>query len=312
MTIPTVVRSLVFLLCLLPSAQAQTQADYSKVEIKTVELAPGVYSLFGAGGNMALLTGADGAVLVDDQFLPLAPKIRAAISLLTDRPVRFVINTHFHLDHAGGNEAFGGTGSIIVAHDNTLKRLSTRQVIDLFKIETPPAPKAALPVITFATDLKLHLNGQDVEALHVQNAHTDTDILLFFQPANVIHTGDVFVNGNYPFIDTGSGGGIEGVVAACKILLARSDDKTQIIPGHGPMASRADLQSWCNMLTTIQTRVTAAIRSGKSLQQMLDTKPSAEFDAVYGVKGVKSDVWLPRVYTDLRRTVAPGKASRKK
>ena len=297
-------------LLLVARAQAQVQVDYSKVEIKTVELAPGLYSLFGAGGNMALLTGPDGAVLVDDQFAPLAPKIRAAIALLTDRPVRFVVNTHWHFDHSGGNEAFGGTGSIIVAHDNTLKRMSTRQLIDLFKVETPPAPKSALPVITFGEDLKLHLNGQDIEALHVKNAHTDTDVLLFFQPANVIHSGDVFVNGNYPFIDMGSGGSIDGVLLACSTLLARSDDKTQIIPGHGPMARRSDLDSYCGMLTTIRTRVVAAIRAGKTLQQTQDAKPSAEFDMKYGKGFMTAEVWLPRVFTDLRRTNTPGKRPR--
>ena len=296
---------------LLAAPVAPAQTDFSKVEIKSVKLAPGLYSLFGSGGNMALLTGADGAVLVDDQFAPLAPKIRAAIALLTDRPVRFVINTHWHFDHTGGNEAFGGNGSIIVAHENTLKRLSTKQLIDFFNLETQPSPRAALPVITFSDDLQLHLNGQDIEALHVKNAHTDTDVLLFFKPANVIHMGDLFTNGTYPFIDMGSGGSIEGMIASCSIVLTRSDDQTQIIPGHGPMAKRADLQSWCAMLTTVRDRIVSAIGAGQTLQQVLAAKPTAEFDERFSKGMMNAGVWVQRVYTDLRRTITPGKRARR-
>ena len=296
---------------LLAAPVAPAQTDFSKVEIKSVKLAPGLYSLFGSGGNMALLTGADGAVLVDDQFAPLAPKIRAAIALLTDRPVRFVINTHWHFDHTGGNEAFGGNGSIIVAHENTLKRLSTKQLIDFFNLETQPSPRAALPVITFSDDLQLHLNGQDIEALHVKNAHTDTDVLLFFKPVNVIHMGDLFTNGTYPFIDMGSGGSIEGMIASCSIVLTRSDDQTQIIPGHGPMAKRADLQSWCAMLTTVRDRIVSAIGAGQTLQQVLAAKPTAEFDERFSKGMMNAGVWVQRVYTDLRRTITPGKRARR-
>ncbi len=292
---------------LLAAPVAPAQADFSKVEIKSVELAPGLYSLFGLGGNMALLTGPDGAVLVDDQFAQLAPKIRAAIALLTERPVRFVIDTHWHFDHTGGNEAFGGTGSIIVAHENTLKRLSTRQLVDVYNVETLPSPHAALPVVTFAEDLQLHLNGQDIDAVHVKNAHTDTDVLLFFKQANVIHTGDTFLNGTYPFIDMGSGGSIDGILAACTLSLARSDARTQIIPGHGPMAKRPDLQSWCDMLVTIRTRVVSAIRAGQTLQQVLAAKPTAEFNDRFAKGAMTSDVWVQRLYMDLRRTITPGK-----
>jgi glyoxylase-like metal-dependent hydrolase (beta-lactamase superfamily II) len=291
----------------LAAPTALAQADFSRVEIKPAELAPGLYSLFGSGGNMALLTGADGTILVDDQFAPLAPKIRAAIALLTDRPVRFVINTHWHLDHTGGNEAFGSNGSIIVAHENTLKRMSTRQLIDFYNVETQPSPRAALPVITFSQDLQLHLNGQDIEALHVKNAHTDTDVLLFFKPANVIHTGDTFTNGTYPFIDMGSGGSLDGMIASCAVVLTRSDEQTQIIPGHGPMAKRADLQPWCAMLTTVRDRIARAIRAGQTLQQVLAAKPTAEFDERFSKGAMNAGVWVQRVYTDLRRTITPGK-----
>ena len=292
---------------LLAAPLAAAQADFSKVEIKSVELAPGLYSLSGSGGNMALLTGADGAILVDDQFAPLAPKIRAAIALLTDRPVRFVINTHWHFDHTGGNEAFGASGSIIVAHENTLKRLSTKQLIDFFNLETQPSPRAALPVITFSQDLQLHLNGQDIEAVHVKNAHTDTDVLLFFKPANVIHTGDTFTNGTYPFIDMGSGGSINGMITSCSVVLARSDDQTQIIPGHGPMAKRSDLQPWCAMLTTVRDRIVSAIRAGQTLQQVLAARPTAEFDDRLAKGAMNAGVWVQRVYTDLRRTTTPAR-----
>ncbi|MDW8258219.1 MAG: MBL fold metallo-hydrolase, partial [Gammaproteobacteria bacterium] len=217
----------------IPIAGAQQQ-DFSKVEITATQLAPNVYALFGAGGNMALLTGEQGAVLVDDQFAPLAPKIRAAIALLTDKPVRFVINTHHHFDHTGGNEAFGGTGSIIVAHDNTLRRLSTKQLVDFFNMEIPASPPAALPIVTFAHNATFHLNGEELEALHVPRAHTDNDVLLFFKKADVVHTGDTYMNPWYPFVDTGAGGSIDGYLEVCRIVLDRSGDRTRIIPGHGP------------------------------------------------------------------------------
>lgn len=296
-----VIRMVVIWALLTLAVDAQAQQDFSKVEVTSAPLATNLHVLFGSGGNMALLTGPDGAVLVDDQYAPLSPKIRAAIALLTDQPVRFVINTHWHGDHTGGNESFGKTGSIIVAHRNTLKRLSTRQFVEFFKSEVPPSPKEALPVVTFEQGVDLHLNGEDIEAVHVPAAHTDTDVLLFFRKANVVHTGDTYMNAWYPFVDVSSGGSIDGYLEACRQVLARSDDKTQIIPGHGPMASRADYQAWCSMLGTMRERVWQALQRRQTLQQTLDAKLSAEFDSRFGGGFIKPDVFVTVLYSDLGR-----------
>lgn len=284
--------------CSLAGAQQQ---DFSKVEIRAEKITDNLHVLFGVGGNMALLTGPDGAVLVDDQMAPLAPKIRAAIALLTDRPVRFVLNTHWHFDHAGGNEAFGKTGAIIMAHENTRKRLSTPQVVQFFKVETPASPAEALPVVTFEDGATLHLNGETLVARHFPNAHTDTDIVLRFEKARAVHMGDIFMNGFYPFIDEGSGGTFDGVIAVMDTVLAETDDEWKIIPGHGPLASRADLQATRDMLVTVRERIVKLIRQGRTQEQVLAAQPTREFDAKYGVGMLKPDVWVQRVYVDLKR-----------
>ncbi|HKZ73411.1 MAG TPA: MBL fold metallo-hydrolase [Steroidobacteraceae bacterium] len=246
-------------------AAAAQQDDYSKVEIKSEKLVDNLYVMTGAGGNMALLTGPDGAVLVDDQFAPLAPKIRTAIAALTDKPVRFVINTHSHFDHTGGNEAFGKAGSVIVAQDNSLKRLTTKQLIDFFNIEVPPMPKAGLPIVTFPQSLSLHLNGEDIDAVHAPNAHTDNDAILYFRNANVVHMGDVVQGPYYGFIDMGIGGSIDGVVRA----------------------------------------VADAIAAGKTQEEVLASKPTREFDERYEKGFLKADQWVQRLYVDLRKAVPP-------
>ncbi len=284
-----------------PLATAQQAPDFSRVQVKSQRVAGNVYMLTGAGGNMALLVGDDGALLVDDQFAPLAPKIRAAIALLTERPVRFVINTHWHSDHSGGNEAFGATGSVIVAHRNTRERMSTRQLVDLFNLEVPASPAVALPIVTFEQSVQLHLNGEDISVEHAPRAHTDSDAVLYFAKADVVHTGDMFVLGFYPFIDLGTGGSIDGVIAGSAAVLARTGPATQIIPGHGALATRADLQAYHDMLATVRERVAAAIRKGRTLQQVLESKPTGEFDSRYARAGTSPDAWVQRVYTDLAR-----------
>jgi cyclase len=278
------------------------QTDFSKVEIKPEKLADNLYVLFGYGGNMALLTGPDGPLLVDDQFDELSPKIRAAIALLSDKPVRFLVNTHCHLDHTGGNAAFGRTGTVIIAQENTRKRLSSDQFIALFKLKVPAAPAEALPLVTFEDGLTLHLNGEDIEAVHVPRAHTDSDVVLYFTKANVVHTGDVFIAG-YPIVDDSSGGTFDGVVAATEGILARTRADTRIIPGHGPLSTRADVQAYHDMLVTVRTRVLDLIRKGRTQEQVLAAAPTREFDARYGQLYMKPDIWLQRVYVELKRTL---------
>lgn len=297
--------ALLFTAALASGIVTSQQTDFSKVEVRAEQVAPSLYVLFGAGGNIGVLIGDDGTVIIDDQFSQMAPKIGAAIALLTDKPVRFVINTHWHGDHTGSNEAFGRGGSVIIAQENTRKRLSTRQFVDFFKMESAPAAPAGLPIVTFTESVDLHLDGEDIAVVHVPNAHTDSDAVLYFRHANVVHTGDVYTNTGYPFIDTGTGGSIDGMIAAGAQILARIDEQTKVIPGHGPLAKKADVQSRQAMLVTVRERIAALLRKHKTLQQAIAAKPTAEFDASYFKAGpFTPDVWVQSVYLDLARSLA--------
>ena len=229
-----------FALAALP---APAQQDFSKVEIKATKLTGTTYMLTGAGGNIGLSAGEDAVFVIDDQFAPLTPRILAAIAAITPKPVKFVLNTHWHFDHTGGNENLGKAGAIIVAHHNVRKRMSTDQVIEFINMKTRPDPKEALPVLTFSADMTFHINGEEVRAIHMPNAHTDGDSVVHFTGSDVVHMGDIYFNGFYPFIDAESGGSADGVVAACDKVLAFVTDKTRIIPGHGPLSSRPTAMS---------------------------------------------------------------------
>lgn len=283
----------------LVAAPAMAQQDFDKVEIKTDKLADGVYMLTGSGGNIGLGVGDDAVFVIDDQYAPLTPKILAAIAKLTDKPVKFVLNTHWHGDHTGGNENLGKTGAVIVAHDNVRKRMSTDQFIAAFNMKSAAAPKVALPVITFADAVTLHLNGDDIYVFHVANAHTDGDAIIRFQKSNVVHMGDTFFNGMYPFIDTDTGGSIDGMIAAVDRVLPTIDDKTKVIPGHGPIADRAALAAYGVMLKTVRDRVLAEVRAGKTLEQTLAGKPGKGLDETWGKGFLKPEVFFGIVYKDL-------------
>ena len=261
---------------------AHAQQNFDKVEIKTEKLSPTTYVLFGGGGNIGVSAGEDAVFIIDDQYAPLTPKILAALKQISDKPVKFVLNTHWHGDHTGGNENMGNAGALIVAHDNVRKRMSTEQFIALFKSTTPPSPKAALPVVTFSSDVTFHLNGDEVFGFHVPKAHTDGDVIVQFKKSNVIHMGDTFFNGFYPFIDSSSGGNPDGVIAAADRVLALADEKTKIIPGHGPVSNKADLQVYRDMLATVTGRVKALMKAGKKVDEIRAANPSAEFDEKWG------------------------------
>lgn len=264
------------------AAPAAAQQDFSKVEVKAEKLAPTVWMLTGAGGNLGLSAGEDAVFLVDDQYAPLTEKIAAAIARVSPKPVRFVLNTHWHGDHVGGNEKLGRAGAVIVAHDNTRKRLSTEQFLEMWRATVKPLPKAGLPVVTFSRDTTFHLNGEEIRAFHVPRAHTDGDVIVHFAGSDVIHMGDVFWNRLYPLIDTGSGGTIDGMVAAVDRALALAGPGTRIIPGHGPLATRDELAAYREMLATIGSRIKAMIREGKKLEEIVEANPTADFDAVWG------------------------------
>ena len=262
-------------------APAQQQ-DFSKVEIKAEKLSATTYMLTGAGGNLGLSAGDDAAFLVDDQFAPLTARIEAEVAKLTTKPIRFVINTHWHFDHTGGNENLGKAGAVIVAHENVRRRMSTEQFIEFLGMTMKAEPKVALPVVTFTRDVTFHLNGDEIRVWHAPNAHTDGDAIVHFRNSDVVHMGDIFFNLMYPFIDASSGGTADGVVAAVDRVLAEIGEKTRIIPGHGPLASKADLVAYRHMLATVSTRVRDGVRSGKKVAEIVASKPTAEFDAVWG------------------------------
>lgn len=263
--------------------------DFSKVEIKATQITPTTWMLTGAGGNMGLSVGDDAVFLIDDQYAPLAPKIKEAIAAITKRPVQFVLNTHYHFDHTGGNEALGGQGTLIVAHDNVRRRLSTEQLISFLGATQAASPKAALPVITVPGEIRFHLNGDELHAFHVPNAHTDGDLIVHFRGSDVVHMGDTFFNGFYPFIDTGAGGTAAGMVAAADRVLALASERTRIIPGHGPLTDRATLKAHRDMIATVAQRIAELRRAGKSDAEIAAAKPSADFDATYGKGFIQAD-----------------------
>ena len=275
-------------------AGAAWAQDFSKVEIKTEKLSETAYMLVGAGGNIGLSVGEDAVFVIDDQFAPLAAKIKAAIARITPKPVQFVLNTHFHFDHTGGNEAFGTDGALIVAHDNVRRRMSRDQLISFVTSSSPqPAsPKIALPVITVAGEITFHINGEEVHAFHVPRAHTDGDLIVHLRKSDVVHMGDVYFNGAYPFIDVSSGGSADGVIAAADRVLALATDQTKIIPGHGPLSTRAELQAYRQMLVTVVQRIKDLRRAGQSDDQIRSAKPAAEFDARLGNGFIKSEPFV--------------------
>ena len=292
-------RSVLAVSVVLAGVAAAQEPDWSKVEVKVVPVAGGVSMLVGQGGNIGVTTGKDGTFLIDDEFAPLLPKIKAAVKTLGDQPIRFVVNTHFHGDHTGSNAPLGESGVVIVAQDNVRKRLGLERIHPSTKEKTPPAPPAALPLITFAESVSFHLNGDDLDVLHVASAHTDGDAIIKFRKANVIHMGDTFFNGFYPFIDIDSGGSVDGAVAAADRGLSLSDAGTKIIPGHGPLGTQADLQAYRDMLAGIRDRVKALVAQGKTLEQVLAAKPSAQWDAKWGKGFLNPDGFVSAVHRSL-------------
>ncbi len=283
------------------AAPAAAQRDWEKVEIKTSQVAPGVSMLQGAGGNIGLSVGDDCAFLVDDQFAPLSDKIKAAVAAVTSKPIRFAFNTHWHGDHTGGNEALAGSGVLIVAHDNVRTRLAVGQLNELFSRTVPPAPAAALPVITFTDAVTFHLNGDEIYAFHVPPAHTDGDAVVVFRKADVIHTGDLLFNGGYPVIDVPSGGSLSGMIAADDRILALTGPHTKLIPGHGELATPADLRAFRDMLATVRDRVLPLVKAGKSADEIVAAAPLADLDARWGKLFVKADSFLRAVHMSLTR-----------
>ena len=285
--------------CLVGPAAAQE--DLSKVAIQTTKLTDSTYMMVGAGGNLGVSVGEDAVFVIDDQFAPLTPKITAAIAQLSSKPVKFVLNTHWHFDHTGGNANMGTAGALIVAHENVRKRMSADGFIEFLGMKTKADPKVALPVVTFSNDTTFYLNGDEIYVFHAPRAHTDGDAIVHFRRTNVIHMGDTFFNTLYPFIDTSSGGTIDGMIAAADHALAISNDSTKFIPGHGPLGTRAELQAYRTMLATIATRIKAQIRQGMKMEDAIAAKPTADFDAAWGKGFLPPDKFVEMVWKNLQK-----------
>ncbi len=291
-------KTLIALLAALAFGAHAQQRNFDAVQIKTTQVAAGIYMLEGEGGNIGVSAGEDGVFLIDDQFAPLTPKIVAAVAAISDKPIRFLMNTHWHGDHVGGNENLGKAGVVIIAHDNVYKRMSVGGAIQLLKQNYAPYPKAALPTVSFSQSATFHLNGDDVTSTHLPPAHTDGDSFVRFANANVIHTGDVFAAYRYPFIDVESGGSVKGILRAIDRLMPMLDDNTKVIPGHGGLSSKKDVLAYRKMIATVISKIEPMVKSGKTLQQVIDAKPTREFDEEWG-KFRKPEAFVEIVHNGL-------------
>ena len=273
--------------------------DFDKVQIKAVKAAGNIHMLMGSGGNIGVCVGNDGVFLVDDQFAPLTEKIKAAIGKISDKDIRFVINTHWHFDHVGGNENMGEMGTVIIAHENVRNRMSKDQFIEFFQKKVPASPKLALPIITFTEDITIYQNKEEIHVFHVNNAHTDGDAVVYFKNSNVIHTGDIYFAGIYPFIDTSSHGSVNGVIKAAKDILLIINDDTKVIPGHGPLSNKAGLIAYVDMLTVMRDKISKLISEGRSQKEILTSKPTQKFDEKWGHGFLSPDQFVQILYDDL-------------
>jgi len=300
-----VARCLTFVLAATAQAQTPPVAPAAPPDptVQTVSVAPGIWMLTGRGGNIGVSVGSDGAAIIDDKFADNAPNIRAAIAMLSAKPVSFVINTHLHGDHTGGNEAFGNAGAVIIAQENVRKRLSV-DVVNPSNGQTIPArPRAALPVVTFEDSAALHFNDDDLEFTHLPNAHTETDIAVRFRKANVVHMGDCFTGG-FPFIDGNTGGTLDGMILAHEKVLPTIDDKTILIRGHGPLGNKAELQSYHDMLVVVRDRIAKLVKAGRSQDDVVAARPTKEFEEKYGGGSFNAAEWLGRAYVDQKNAAA--------
>jgi cyclase len=282
-----------------PPAAAPPPPDFSKVEIKTTDLGDNVYMLEGQGGNITVAAAKDGIIMVDGEFAPLHDKIKAAIAAVSNQPIKYLINTHFHGDHVGGNEPFAKDGVTVVSEVNVKKRLAAGTDNFLTGVKNPPVPEAALPTKTYTGSYQIRLQGRVADLKHIANAHTDGDTYVWFKTANVLATGDTFTNGRYPNIDFANGGNIKGMIAATDLYLKFVNDKTRIVPGHGPIADKAALAAYRTMLITARDRMAKLVKGGKSEDDVVAAKPFADLDAKWAPTDLASKNFIRVVYHSL-------------
>jgi cyclase len=278
---------------------APPPVDFSKVEIKTTDLGDGVYMFEGQGGNITVALAKDGIIMVDGQFAPLHDKIKAAIAVISNLPVKYLINTHFHGDHTGGNEAFAKDGALVVSEINVKTRLAAGTSNGLTGAKTPPAPAGALPGKTYTGAFKIRMIGRVADLKHIANAHTDGDTYVWFKTANVLSTGDTFTNGRYPNIDFANGGNIKGMIAAADIYLKLTSARSRIVPGHGPIADKAALVEYRTMLVTARDRMAKLVADGKGEDDVVAAKPFADLDAKWAPTELASKNFIRVVYHSL-------------
>ena len=272
-------KTFITVIILFASSLAVMAQNFDSVNIKTTKVAGSVYMLEGSGGNIGVLIGNDGVILIDDQFAPLSEKIKNAIASISDKPIRFIINTHFHFDHSDGNKVFGSEGAIIVSHENARKRLSMDYFFKAFKQEQKAMTYEGLPKITFTQSLNFNMNGETVQVIYIKDAHTDGDAAIYFKESNVLHTGDARYG--LPFIDDQGGGTIDGMINGAEQMLKMINDETKIIPGHGQISNKKDLQDYKNMLQTVRKRVADGMKAGKTMDQIIKSDPAKEFNTIF-------------------------------
>ena len=278
---------------------AASRARFAAIPIQALPLTENLTLLSGPGGNVVVLNGADGKLLGDTFVQPAWPHLKIALDVIGKAPIKIAIDTHWHFDHSDNNAALHAAGATIVAHENTRKRMSEKHVMPVLNMTIPPSPAAALPQQTFRQSHKIAMNGENVTLVYIPPAHTDSDIYLHFEKANVLQAGDVYFNGTYPYIDSGTGGSVSGTIAGLTKLLAVADDQTKIVPGHGPLGNKADVMKFREMLSTVRERLQKLKSSGKSVEEVVAAKPLADLDAAWG-KGLNdSDTFVKIAYPAL-------------
>jgi cyclase len=282
-----------------PAPAAAPQRDFSKTVIKTTDLGDNTYMLEGEGGNITVAVGQDAVIMVDSEFAPLHDRIKAAIEKVTNLPIKYLVDTHFHGDHTGGNALFHKDGAIVVAQINVRNRLAAGTTNGLTGAKTPPADADTLPTQTYGERLVLHIKGRTALLGHPRNAHTDGDSYVLFKDANVLSTGDIFTNGHYPNIDFANGGNIKGMIAGAKTYMRLANDKTKIVPGHGPLATKADLATYLTMLETVRDRMAKLVKDGKSEADVVAAKPFADLDKTWAASDQASTNFIRVVYHSL-------------
>ena len=282
---------------ILISMSLVSAGQYDEVDVKPTLITDQIYMISGKGGNIGLFIGEEGTFLIDDQFAPLTEKIITAIKSVGGSFPTFLINTHYHGDHTGGNEKLGQKGALIFSHDNVRDRLRTGSFIAVFDKKRKAVSSEGLPVVTFSKDISFHLNGDTVHAIHVPHAHTDGDSFIHFEGANVIHAGDLFFNGFYPFIDVTHGGSLRGTIEGVDRVLALADEDTKIIAGHGPLGNKAQLEQYRHMLVTAYERLRKLKAEGKSAQKAAAANPLSEFEEIWGDGMFSGERWIEIIYT---------------